>query len=488
VKPLDLKRIGVLPLTTNVRLKQGIPRAVTSIIILTFILQVAIQILLQFRVWTIDDLFRYLGLNQADPNPASWLTALFTHESYWHWFGNMLYLWIFGSILEDRIGPKNFWVLYLFCGFTADLLNLSIYWIAVFITHPAHPLDSYSLGASGAVSGIMGLAIYRFYWAKVWIGLNVLGGVRWFIRLIPWFGFSVPIWVFFIYHLGWDLRGIFVNDGIGHIAHIGGTLGGLWMGSLLKFKKEAYDEILWDRIQDSIALEFWRPALWDLEELEKLRPGDPLIPQTIADILFIRDGGKKLLRPEFREPVRAKYEEALSAYLNQNRLKEGLRLFERIQGPFQPSDFPEKITFLLEQYRREKGEDLVPLTADRNQRLAILRDKFMMESGEGKPMESYQALQDLLVVCDPQEMDAKLLEEAGETSLRVKAPAEIFFELLVKKGDERQAARALEVLSRIWIRSQKQIDLRYLHREAGTRLPGLRLYDEWVQLEKQLKS
>jgi len=96
----------------------------------------------------------------ADPQPATWLTALtsmFMHGSLLHLGGNMLFLWIFGNNVEDSMGPVKFLVFYLLGGLAADAAQILI------DTGSTVP----TLGASGAVAGVLGGYLLLFPRARV---------------------------------------------------------------------------------------------------------------------------------------------------------------------------------------------------------------------------------------------------------------------------------------------------------------------------------
>ena len=80
------------------------------------------------------------------------LTSMFMHASWMHIIGNMLYLWIFGDNIEDRIGHAKFLVFYLVCGFAASAAQI------VFSANSVIP----SLGASGAIAGVLGAYLILF--------------------------------------------------------------------------------------------------------------------------------------------------------------------------------------------------------------------------------------------------------------------------------------------------------------------------------------
>src|SRR6187397_2958570 len=86
------------------------------------------------------------GLVPADFSWISVITSMFLHGGFLHVAGNMLYLWIFGDNVEDRLGHGRFIVFYLLCGIVAALGQVAI--------DPDSTLPT--IGASGAIAGVMG--------------------------------------------------------------------------------------------------------------------------------------------------------------------------------------------------------------------------------------------------------------------------------------------------------------------------------------------
>jgi membrane associated rhomboid family serine protease len=82
---------------------------------------------------------------------------MFMHSGFLHLIGNMIYLWIFSNSIEDELGHLRFFIFYLFCGF------LSVYIYALTDPHSVRPM----IGASGAVSGVLGAYMLLFPKAKV---------------------------------------------------------------------------------------------------------------------------------------------------------------------------------------------------------------------------------------------------------------------------------------------------------------------------------
>lgn len=87
----------------------------------------------------------------------SLLVSMFIHGGWFHVFGNMLYLWVFGDNVEDRMGHLRFLGFYLLCGLGASVAHLFTNWGS---TVPA-------IGASGAVAGVLGAYLIRYPFARI---------------------------------------------------------------------------------------------------------------------------------------------------------------------------------------------------------------------------------------------------------------------------------------------------------------------------------
>ncbi len=142
------------------------------------------------------------------PEPFTLISYQFLHGSWWHLISNMLFLWVFADNIEDAYGHFAFALLYLFCGVVAALVHVMV------LPFSGAPL----VGASGAVSGVLGAYLVLFPKARVWVllaariplrigALWVLGG---------WFGLQVFSW--------WMTRN--TDSEIAWGAHIGGFIAG----------------------------------------------------------------------------------------------------------------------------------------------------------------------------------------------------------------------------------------------------------------------
>lgn len=155
------------------------------------------------------------------PNPV-WITifsAMFLHASYLHIGGNMLYLWIFGNNIEDVLGKLKFVFFYLTCGLIAAAAQIF-----------ASPLSIIpTLGASGAIAGVLGAYILLFPNARVFsivpiFGFGFFTDVRAFWVLAVWFGLQLVE--------GFHGVGAQQHGGVAYFAHIGGFVAGLILISL----------------------------------------------------------------------------------------------------------------------------------------------------------------------------------------------------------------------------------------------------------------
>ncbi len=146
------------------------------------------------------------------------LTSMFMHGGIAHIAGNMLFLWIFGDNLEDRLGHLRYLGFYLICGLIASLAH-------VFTTYAFASDQSSlmvpSLGASGAISGVMGGYLVLHHSRRVTVLLfRFLTDVPAYVAIGIWFAFQL------ISGLG-ILGGGSQQGGVAYAAHIGGFIAGV---------------------------------------------------------------------------------------------------------------------------------------------------------------------------------------------------------------------------------------------------------------------
>jgi membrane associated rhomboid family serine protease len=149
-----------------------------------------------------NDFTLYFGLVPAAFSWVAVFTSMFLHGGLFHVAGNMLYLWIFGDNVEDRMGHGRFLVFYLLCGTAAALAQT--------ITAPDSVVPM--VGASGAIAGVMGAYFVLYPKSRI-------------VTLVPLFFFFQIIEVPAIFFLGiWFVMQFL--SGVGSIATTGGQASG----------------------------------------------------------------------------------------------------------------------------------------------------------------------------------------------------------------------------------------------------------------------
>jgi membrane associated rhomboid family serine protease len=155
-------------------------------------------------------------------------TSIFLHGSVWHLVGNMLFLLVFGIGVETALGPARYALYYLFWGVVAAAAHIYV--------DPTSTVPT--LGASGAIGGVLGCYFLLFPGNKIEI----------FVPVLAFISFMVSAWVV----LGlWFLYQIFIpQNGVANWAHAGGFLAGmltvLIMGgrsAVLKGKEASFERV-----------------------------------------------------------------------------------------------------------------------------------------------------------------------------------------------------------------------------------------------------
>jgi membrane associated rhomboid family serine protease len=206
--------------------------------ILVFLIEIRLppdQLEQFFDTWALVPAQLTESFSETSSQPGyEWFTLIssqFLHGGFLHLGGNMLYLWVFGNNIEDQLGPLRFTVFYLACGALAGLSQ--------WIFDPTSTVPT--VGASGAIAGVMGAYILRFPRARIQ-------------TLLPLFIFFTVIRVPAILFLGFwfiqqALYGLLslntdVNMGSGGIAywaHAGGFVFGVILGPFLGLLKPRRD-------------------------------------------------------------------------------------------------------------------------------------------------------------------------------------------------------------------------------------------------------
>jgi membrane associated rhomboid family serine protease len=159
------------------------------------------------------------------------LTAMFLHGSWLHVIGNMWFLWIFGDNIEDYLGHFTYLLFYLVCGFAAAFAHIVI--------NAGSRVPS--VGASGAIAGVMGAYFVLYPLARV---------LMWFP---PIFFFHLPAWLvlgywFFVQFMSGTATSIAETSqsgGIAFWAHVGGFVAGVVLIKVLPERPRRYRYAAW---------------------------------------------------------------------------------------------------------------------------------------------------------------------------------------------------------------------------------------------------
>jgi membrane associated rhomboid family serine protease len=157
---------------------------------------------------------------------ATLFTSMFLHAGWLHLIGNMLYLWVFGRNIEDLIGPAKFLAFYILCGLASAVVHV--------IFNAYSPLPT--IGASGAIAGVMGAYLIKFPRSRI-------------ITLVLFFFFFTTLdipaallllfWFAMQFFSGFGSIGSadYTGGGTAWFAHIGGFLAGMLLIKLFPARK-----------------------------------------------------------------------------------------------------------------------------------------------------------------------------------------------------------------------------------------------------------
>jgi membrane associated rhomboid family serine protease len=155
------------------------------------------------------------------PPAMSVFTSMFLHGGWMHLIGNMWFLWIFGNNIEEAMGRVRYIAFYLICGVLASVSHV--------LSNPGSVIPS--IGASGAIAGVLGAYIMLYPRARVWT-LIFLG---FFIKLmyLP-AGIILGFWFVLQFINGSMMAGRQDMGGVAFWAHVGGFIAGVLLVGLFK--------------------------------------------------------------------------------------------------------------------------------------------------------------------------------------------------------------------------------------------------------------
>ncbi len=148
-------------------------------------------------------------------------SSMFIHGGLLHVAGNMLYLWIFGGSIEEKLGPFRFLTFYLLAGMAGALSQYFIF--------PTSQMPM--IGASGAVAGVLGAYMVLFPESRILTAVLFFYIIR-LVYLPAWF--LLGFWVFIQFMHGLLSLGVAASGGVAWFAHIGGFFAGVFLVKILK--------------------------------------------------------------------------------------------------------------------------------------------------------------------------------------------------------------------------------------------------------------
>lgn len=211
------------------------------------------------------------GDGVATLNRARWyqfITYQFLHGGWWHLGGNMLFLFVFGPPVEDRLRRGGFLVFYLLGGVLAGVAHGMLQVKTQHIAGVDVRLISPVMGASGSIAAVTGAYLVLFPLASV--------------RLISFFGaFALSGWVFVLLSVAYDLFfvSLGVNHGVAHFAHLGGYLGGAGIAMLL----------LWQKVIERQPYDLFSMA----KQAHRRRQYRELVSKGPASSPYVKDAGEQ---------------------------------------------------------------------------------------------------------------------------------------------------------------------------------------------------
>jgi membrane associated rhomboid family serine protease len=152
------------------------------------------------------------------PAELTLVTSMFLHGGFMHLAGNMLYLWVFGNNIEDVCGHFRFVLFYLLCGLVAAFAQA--------LPNPASEVPM--IGASGAISGVLGAYLLLFPHARVRVLIPL---ILVFFTTVP-AGWLLGFW--FVFQLLNGLGASSAEGGVAFWAHVGGFIAGMGLIYLLR--------------------------------------------------------------------------------------------------------------------------------------------------------------------------------------------------------------------------------------------------------------
>lgn len=248
--------------------------------------------------------FDFLNFVYSPYNPSLIvaMAAAFLHFGYMHLISNLVYLLIFGRYVEDRLGPVLFTLLYLSSSIVGNVLQVQ------FNIEVLHQPVTGIIGASGAIAGVLGAFVVRFYSNRLkiayWVFLPLQAYTRMGNVYVPAV-LAVALWMVLQVAQGLlQVGGIALN--VAYVTHISGFIWGMGLAVAFGQHRQAKVEAIWQRAQRYLAKGETYAAQGELIRYVSFRPDDPAGYAALARLMAVAGDGGGAIR---------NYREAMGRYL-----------------------------------------------------------------------------------------------------------------------------------------------------------------------------
>lgn len=289
-----------------------------------------------------------LGFRPDQNGWYTWLTSAFLHGDLMHLGSNMLFLYVFGSFLEDTLGKIKFISVYALGALASAFMfaAINILFIPQAISVPA-------IGASGAISALLGIALIRFRYNDLYVFYFF-----WILIFIKWGTFAVKtyiaVMIYFLIQIASGLLQIAsgMSGGVGYWAHIGGFLFGVVSVYFLDLKTEAVMEEKEDKA------------------VSRLNMGDAIAAASLSSELienkpdnagYYQLAGKANFEHGDDESACQNYCRAIELYLRENNTLQACLAYEEMLFYRPDITLPQKIQFPVSSACQGVGRFLMAL-------------------------------------------------------------------------------------------------------------------------------
>ncbi len=233
------------------------------------------------------EIYQRYGFSPHAPQAWTLLTCIFFHTNLWHLLFNLFFLWLFGSAMEDALE----WWLFLLTYFACSLAANFLYWGIAVVAQWDEP----TVGASGAIAGLLGLFAVRFYTVRLRLGKFRMSYL-WLIGL------------FVCKELFGGVRDLMVSAAptAGHWAHLGGFGLGMFYGLLVKLHAEGRSQYLLQQARAAASQGQWVQAIESAGKVEQQEPDNVDAHLLLARSYDVLRQGQRS-QEHFKQAIRASW-------------------------------------------------------------------------------------------------------------------------------------------------------------------------------------